>query len=334
MGYRAGLAHRGWAGGFALISVLVLAGCGGGSVSEVSADDAPVTVVAVGDTSCDQDQRAEYGENGWDCRDAAVANAVSAATPDAVLMLGDLQYECGTSAEFEAGFDRAWGPLVDRMYPVPGNHDYGMGCANQSTSGYAQAFGPRVGGPGQLYYSANVGSWHVVALDSNCDLKGDCGADSPQGRWLANDLAESDAMCTLAVMHHPRFSSGAHGDGQMVEELWQVLASGGVDVVLAGHDHDYERFAAMTPAGEIDDSGMPSFVVGTGGRNLRTFDGEPRPGSEYRTDELYGYLALQLHEGRYEWSYEPVLRIVRTPGAENVLEASGEDVDSGAGTCR
>jgi hypothetical protein len=158
--------------------------------------------------------------------------------------------------------------------------------------------------------------WHIIVLNSNCPFVGGCGAGSPQLKWLQQDLASSGASrpgaCTLAYWHHPRYSSGRHGDDDMTAPLWRALASAGADLILQGHDHDYERF------GPID--GMRSFVVGTGGRSLYEFLRRRDPGSELRANNSYGLLMLTLRGNDYSWQFIP---------------ASGSTLtDAGSGSCR
>lgn len=224
--------------------------------------------------------------------------------PGTVLALGDLAYPDGSPADYARCYAPTWGRHRDRTRPVPGNHDYGVPGA----AGMLGYFGR----PGPTWYSFEVGAWHVVALDSNCEANGGCGPGSPQGRWLAADLAGSSARCTLAYWHHPRYSSGSvHGDSPSVDGLWSALAAAGGDVVLAGHDHEYERFGVL--------DGMRSFVVGTGGASRYGF-GPPRPGSEVRDSSTFGVLELTLEPQSYRWRFVPV--------------AGGRFTDSGEARCR
>jgi 3',5'-cyclic AMP phosphodiesterase CpdA len=161
------------------------------------------------------------------------------------------------------------------------------------------------------WYSYELGAWHVVVLNSNCGPAGGCGSDSPQARWLRSDLAAHPSACTLAYAHHPRFSSGLHGSDETLRALWAILRSAGVDVYLAGHDHDYERFE---PRGALR-----QFVVGTGGRSLYPF-GPRLPGSQAAGNSTYGVLALTLRADGYSWRFVPV--------------AGGTYRDAGSAECR
>ena len=166
---------------------------------------------------------------------------------------------------------------------------------------------PRPGPTASTWYARDLGTWRVIVLDSDCDKVGGCGPESPQGRWLAAELAASDARCTVAIFHHPRFSSGEeHGDDEAMDPFWRALHADGVDVIVNGHDHDYERFAPQDPEGREDrTAGIREFVVGTGGRELRGF-ADPRPNSELRASIAHGVLALTLHDGSYDWAFHAV----------------------------
>lgn len=221
--------------------------------------------------------------------------------PDAsVLTLGDNVYGSGTHQEFADCFHPSWGQYRDRMFPAPGNHDYGTANA----AGYFDYFGAAAGDPDKGYYSFDVGDWHLVSLNSNCSDIGGCDIGSPQHDWLVEDLAAHPALCTLAYMHHPRFSSGSHGDDDDVQDLWATLADGGAELMLAGHDHDYERFAPMNANGEADAEGMRMFVVGTGGTGFRSMGSSPN--TQASNDDTHGVLGLDLNDGSYDWEFLPV----------------------------
>ena len=178
--------------------------------------------------------------------------------------LGDNAYDSGSPAEFRDCYDPTWGRVKDRTeLPVAGNHDYGT----PNAAGYRDYFGKRATPDGETWYSRDIGDWHVVVLDANCtEIAGGCGPGSPQLQWLRQDLRQSDARCTLAMWHQPRFSSGEHGNDPSVAPFWNVLYDAGADLILNGHDHDYERFAPQDPNGNRDkDHGIVEIVVGTGG---------------------------------------------------------------------
>jgi hypothetical protein len=230
----------------------------------------------------------------------------------AVLALGDLQYEDGTLDKFLRSFDPTWGRLKAQMRPVVGNHEY----RTPGAAGYFDYFnGPGVAdGPAgprdKGYYSYDVGAWHVVTLNSQCahaaadnPYRNDCAAGSAQEQWLRADLAAHPARCTLAAWHHPLFSSGLEPVNVRLQPLFRALHEGGVDVLLTGHDHGYERFAPMDEAGVRDGAGgVRQFVVGTGGKNeeMRRF---PKPNSEVRGTGRFGVLEMTLRPDAYTWEF-------------------------------
>jgi acid phosphatase type 7 len=222
-----------------------------------------------------------------------------------VLALGDEAYPSGTLANFEECYGPSWGRFKERTKPVPGNHEY----FTEGARGYFEYFGEAAGDPEEGYYSYELGSWHVVALNSNCE-EVRCGPGSPQTRWLKEDLAANDeARCTLAYMHHPRFSSGEkHGStAGGVEKLWEALYEADTDVVFSGHEHNYERFSPQDPQGRVDpERGIREFVVGTGGGGEEAPISVPIANSEVRVDNVDGVLKLTLRPNSYEWEFVPV----------------------------
>lgn len=264
-----------------------------------------VTITALGDiASCSQ------------TADDVTAAAVRKLSGD-VLLLGDIVYEDGTASEFKNCFAPLYGSIKSRLRPTPGNHEYHDGKG----SGYFGYFGSAAGSSGKGYYSFDVGAWHVVALNGNCEYAGGCSSSSPQVKWLKADLAARPAKCTLAFWHFPVFSSGEHGGSTRALPLYQVLYDAGADVVLAGHDHDYERFAPQTPAGVLDvKRGIRSFVVGTGGASLVGLSSKRAKNSEFADAATFGFLRLTLGSGTYSWEF------VKTGG-------SGKNHDTGSGSC-
>jgi hypothetical protein len=256
-------------------------------------------IAAAGDIACGNNS------SGASCQQAQTAAAITAGNYAAVLDLGDLQYENGALADFQNFYDKSWGAFKSITHPAVGNHEYNT----KGAVGYYTYFGSRAGDPKKGYYSFDLGSWHLVSLNSNCSPAGGCGAGSPQETWLRADLAAHRSACTIAYWHHPRFSSGGHGNLTETDPLWKALAAAHADIVLAGHDHDYERFAPI--------DGIRSFVVGTGGRNLTRF-ASVKAGSEVRLMH-FGILDLELRAGSYSW------RFLGAPG-RGVL-------DSGSATC-
>ena len=238
----------------------------------------------------------------YDGGDEATARRVTS-IGGTVLTLGDNAYRYGTSGAFANCYDPSWGRFKDRTRPSLGNHDY----YSEGAEGYFGYFSEAAGEPGKGYYSFDLGAWHVVALNSNCELVGGCGAGSAQLRWLEGDLERHRTAYTLAYWHHPLFSSGrVHGNTPGVKPLWASLHAAGADVVLSGHEHNYERFAPQDASGEADpESGIREFVVGTGGRSHYEIT-DPIANSEVRNDDTYGVLKLTLRPNGYDWRFVPV----------------------------
>jgi len=223
--------------------------------------------------------------------------------PGTVFTTGDNVYEVGSSTEFANCYSPTWGRHKGRTRPVVGNHEYGTAGA----AGYYGYFGAAAGDPAKGYYSYDLGAWHIIVLNSNCGSVGGCAAGSAQEKWLRADLAAHPNVCTAAMWHHPRFNSGAqHGSSTSSQAFWQALYDYGADVVLAGHEHTYERFAPQNAAGNADAlRGIREFVVGTGGKSHYGF-GTPLPNSEVRNGDTYGVLKLTLNATSYAWQFVPV----------------------------
>jgi hypothetical protein len=226
----------------------------------------------------------------------------------AVLTLGDNQYEDGLLTDFLSSYDPTWGRVKAKTYPAPGNHDY----HTPGAAGYFTYFGARA--PAS-YYSFDLGAWHLISLDSEIDHSD----GSAQERWLENDLIGHPNACVLAYWHKPRFSSGPHGSDSSYDAFWQDLYTAKADVVLNGHDHDYERFAPQTPAAVADARGIREFVVGTGGHGHYSLT-SLQPNSEVFNGDTYGVLELTLHATTYEWRFVPAVGF-------------GTFTDAGSGTC-
>ena len=272
-------------------------------------DDGGVTgtkIAAAGDIACDPASSSFNGGAGVGlaCRQSATSDLLVGAGYEAVLALGDIQYEDGAFSKFGLSYDPSWGRVKGITHPAPGNHEYGTGGA----AGYYQYFGAAAGDPTKGYYSFDLGGWHLIALNSNCAAVGGCGVGTAQEQWLRADLtANSAAACTLAYWHHPRFSSGEHGSDSAYTAFWQALYDANADVVLVGHDHDYERFAPQTASGALDlTRGIREFVVGTGGKELRTFP-TVRANSEARSVASLGILELTLGSSAYSWRFVPAV---------------------------
>ena len=272
--------------------------------ARTSADTQGTPVIAAaGDIACGP---ADHNYNGGvgnqrACNEQATSNLMLRAKLAGVLLLGDDQYENGTLRDFKRSFAPTWGRLGSKLYPAPGNHEYNTAGAR----GYFRYFGVKAGPDHRGYYSYDIGAWHLIALNSNCKAIGGCNLTSAQGRWLKADLAAHRTKCTLAYWHHPRFSSGRHGDEKLADGFWRELYAAGADVVLVGHDHDYERFSPQRPNGRADPvRGISEFVVGTGGRSHDPIN-RVDANSVVRNDKTFGVLELTLHRDRYDWKFVP-----------------------------
>ena len=274
---------------------------------------AGVRVAAAGDIACDPRSPHYNGGLGGrrDCRQLVTSDLLVGEGYEAVLVLGDVQYEEGAGDAFEESYGASWGRVKSITRPVPGNHEYRTADA----AGYYRYFGAVAGAPAKGYYSYELGDWHVVALNSNCSDVGGCGAGSAQERWLRADLAAHPARCTLAHWHHPRYSSGQHGSDAKYIAFWQALFDASADLVLVGHDHDYERFAPQNALGELDLArGIREIVVGTGGRSLREFK-DPSPNSEVRDATSLGILELTLGAAAYGWRFRAAVGVFADAGS-------------------
>jgi hypothetical protein len=234
---------------------------------------------------------------------AAKTSDLLVGQPGLIFTAGDNAYEDGTAANYADCYAPTWGRVLDRtILPAAGNHDW----VTPDAAGYRGYFGAKAAPQGVTWYSTDLGSWHVIVLDSNCTFIGGCDDASPEGLWLKNDLRASSAFCTLAIWHHPRFSSGEHGDDLAVTPFWDQLHAAGAELVINGHDHNYERFAPQDPSGKVErPGGLREIVVGTGGAELRTFKAQA-PNSEFREAGVYGVLRLTLLPANYEWKFLPV----------------------------
>lgn len=237
----------------------------------------------------------------WVNSDEQTANIVMSMPWATVQTLGDNAYPDGSASSYNC-YDHTWGRFKSRTHPAPGNHDYDT----PNASVYYSYFGAAAGNPSQGWYSYDLGTWHVIVLNSNCTKIGGCWHDSPEERWLRNDLITHPVQCTLAVMHHPPFTSVAITNDGPLTGLWDDLVAYHADLLLAGHAHVYERFAPMDANGNADPTGVREITVGTGGADVMPF-GTIRPTSEARSTGQFGVLELVLHPGSYDWSFLPVL---------------------------
>jgi hypothetical protein len=242
--------------------------------------------------------------------DSATATLLDSLKPTAVLTTGDNAYPDGKLSEFNAYYDPTWGRHKSITYPSPGNHEY----LTSGASGYFTYFGARAGPSGKGFYSYNLGAWHLIALNSEIAR----GASSEQVTWLKNDLARTSAKCVLAYWHKPRFTAGNYSDDSSYQPFWDALYAANADVVIGGHDHNYQRYAPMTPTGARDTArGIREFVVGTGGRSHYSLRADSR--REAADSSSYGVLKLTLRASGYDWKFLP--------------EAGKTYTDSGSGSC-
>ena len=237
---------------------------------------------------------------GYDTDDATAALLEDA--PGFVFALGDTQYSGSTYEKFLTCFDQSWGKYKDRMIPVVGNHEY----EDKNAAGFYDYFENGLDPNRQGYYSMDIGAWHVIVLNSQCDAVGGCGKNSPQVQWLIGDLANDSHLCTLALWHHPRFSTGYHGPDENMDIIWQLMVENDVELVLNGHEHNYERFAPMDENGNIKlSNGTRMIIVGTGGADLRPQYLE-HPASVVFNGSTYGVLQLKFAYGTYNWEFIPL----------------------------
>jgi hypothetical protein len=276
-----------------------------------------VMVAAAGDVACATSDKSYNNGLGTStaCRQRYTSDLLVNGDYDAVLALGDLQYDSGALSQFNASYDPTWGRANAMVHPVVGNHEYGQSGA----SGYFDYFGSAAGPVGKGYYSFDVGAWHVVAINSNCSQVGGCGTGSAQETWLRADLSAHPAACTIAMWHHARWSSGHDGDNTFMQTMWSDLYNAHVEILLSGHSHDYERFAAQDANGKLDTAGgVRQFVVGTGGAFF-TGIGSADANSQVRNNDTFGVLALTLRDTGYDWRFIP--------------ETGRTFTDSGSDTC-
>jgi hypothetical protein len=221
--------------------------------------------------------------------------------PGSVFTIGDNAYPGGTASSYTNCYDPTWGRHKSRTRPAVGDNDY----QTQGASGYFGYFGAAAGDPAKGYYSYDVGSWHVITLNSNCSEVGGCDPSSPQGQWLQTDLAANTNSCILAIHHEPLFSS--NGGDLDLRDFWVPLYAAGAEIVLSGHRHNYERFAEQNPDGVLEPGrGIRQFVVGTGGASLSSFDQGAAPNSQIRDAGSYGVLKFTLYEDSFDWEFVPI----------------------------
>jgi hypothetical protein len=282
------------------------------------------TIAAAGDIACTQGAAVTASS----CQQLLTSNLAIGLHPDSVLPLGDDQYELGSLSDYQSMYDPSWGRLNSIAHPVPGNHEYGyIGTAVQPTggTGYFTYFGDRSHPlqPGcttlcTSWYSYNIGSWHVIALDSQCAVIGGCNPGNPEYKWLQADLKANPATCTMAYWHIPLFSSSQDHQPDM-QAIYTLLNTNHADVVLNGHAHFYERFGPQDATGAASASGISEFIVGSGGRNFFPIRATAAANSQSRIANTFGVLQMTLSSGGYSWQF------VGPPGSTAA--------DSGSATC-
>jgi hypothetical protein len=278
-------------------------------------------IAAAGDIACATTDPNYHDGNGDSshCAQQRMADVVGRISPDAVLPLGDTLYT-PTLTQYHAAYAPSWGRFKGISWPVLGNHEYGVGGAR----GYFDYFGSRAGSRGKGWYSWNIGSWHMIALNSECHrIAGGCARGSEQERWLRRDLAAHTNFCTLAYWHEPRFSSGPAPpkNEEAIAPLWNALHEKHADVVLSAHKHYYERFQPLGRYGQTEPNrGIRQFIVGTGGKDRAGTPSSRANGSQVLHAHTFGVLELTLRAGSYSWRFQP--------------EQGRSFTDSGTGSCR
>jgi hypothetical protein len=283
-------------------------------------------VAAVADMACSVAQRTQAEQQGRTdiCRSAATAAVARAMNPALVIAAGDLQYEQATLEDFQQAYEPSWGSLKSITRPALGNHEYcSYVCPDPQAAvraGYFTYFGSGAGTPGQGWYSYDIGGWHVAVLNSECGVAGGCEVNSPQERWLRADLAAHPTACTLAYWHRPLFSGGREGENPLMGTIWDDLYRAGVELVINGHQHQYERFAPQTSSRAPDGSGgVLEIVAGTGGRS-HLAPVAVRPNTVVHNADTFGVLRLDLRPLGFSWRFQPAA-------------GSGTFTDSGSRNC-
>jgi hypothetical protein len=292
-----------------------------------------IVVRAAGDIACDPADPAYNGGNGTStkCRQKHTAQLLSGA--DRVFAIGDAQYNCGGLSAFNTAYNPTWGVYKNITHPILSDEDYdtsGTGCGAAGADGYFSYFNSQlVAQPGNTaedptkgYYSFDVGTWHVIALNSECvRIPGGCGEGGAQNNWLEADLAASTAQCTMALLHAPLFTSKSP-DGTVdgsVRPLVQDLYDAGAEMFLSGDKHFYERFRPQDPQGNADPNGIVQWVIGVGGKSLNKLSTFRRPNSATANSSTFGVLELTLNTGSYGWDF--------------IVEGSSTYRDSGSASC-
>jgi hypothetical protein len=293
-------------------TILALLGLAGITAGEAAAVD-PV-IYAGGDIACEPGSSTTSTK----CRERYTSDIIVNGSATKALALGDLQYNSASLSNLRNSYDKTWGRVKSITRPVLGNHE-------STGTGYFDYFngvgvntGP-AGERGKGYYAYDIGGWRLIALNSNCS-RVPCSRGSAQETWLKSELTANPRTCSIAYWHHPRFSSGHDGDGTFMQDIWKDLYDAGVDIVLVGHSHNYERFAPMNASGQLDTTrGIREFVVGTGGAFFTGLS-TTKPNSQVRQNNTFGVLKLTLHPTSYDWRF--------------VSESGKSFTDSGTEACR
>lgn len=293
-----------------------------------AATTADPVVAAAGDIACPPGA----SRTATKCHQGDTANQLVNGAFSAVLALGDQQYPCGTLSNYKAVYDKTWGQVKSTTFPIPGDNDYASNngaCVSPGAVGYfnyfADRFSTMTASPSQscpnggcgAWYSTNVGSWHVVALNSECTQTGvgGCTSTSPQYKWLVNDLAANPSLCTVAIMHKPYWANGTNL--RKTKALVQALYNAHVELLLSGHSHLYIRYAPQDPSSNAVSTGIRQFVVGTGGVNHASLKTN-LPNTQFKDNTHFGILKLTLHPTSYDFAF---------------VADTGATIDSGSAAC-
>jgi hypothetical protein len=283
----------------ALLSLLLA--CGPGEVTMGPSTQlehaSAATLLAAGDIAgCSE----KYNDEATSAMLVTLAGTVAA--------LGDVVQKDGAHWEYRKCYHPTWGRVLSRTRPSPGNHDYRTAQA----AAYYKYFGSLAGPSGRGWYTYRLGAWRIYSLNSERNI-------AQQAAWLQQQLAATPSKCVLAYWHRPLYTSGRNPGESSVRPLFDVLYKARAEVVLSGHNHNYERFAPQDADGRAKAAGIRQFVVGTGGAPLEAFV-TVQPNSQVRRADMWGVLKLRLYQDSYSWEFLPV--------------GGGERLDSGSGVCQ
>jgi acid phosphatase type 7 len=285
-------------------------GCASAADTDETDEGSSHLIAAAGDIACDPTSATFDGSSPNSCQHRATAALLTGA--EAVLPLGDLQYEDGTLDKFTVSYDPSWGPFAPTTYPAVGNHEYQVVNA-QGYFDYWASKGRPTGGVGAGYYSYDIGAWHLIALNSNCSpVK--CIEGTVQNDFLEQDLANTTKSCILAYWHHPLFNAGSTSVLAGPKAFWDDLYPAGADIVLNGHLHNYQRFGKQDPGGQATSNGVREFIVGTGGKSHGGSQSASFPNFEFGNTTSFGVLKLHLGANSYSWEYVTVNGTVMDAG--------------------